>query len=106
MNIAVKQRNLAQKLFQIEDGQLLDKIAFAVEQTIVQYKKGNEIQQETELERLHRMAKEPTPYHIPIEQIVKEQGYISEKLSEAIKNFDHSLFEDESLEDMLNTLTK
>ncbi len=46
----------------------------------------------------------PTPYHIPIEQLAKEQGYSSEKLSQAIKEFDYSLFEGESLEEMLNDL--
>ncbi|MGB1242732.1 MAG: hypothetical protein ACPG49_09430 [Chitinophagales bacterium] len=106
MNIAIKQRDLAQKLFQIKNGQLLDEIAVLMEQTILKYKNNDGLQKESELEKLHRIAQQPTPYHIPIEQIAKKQGYSSEKLSEAIKSIDHSLFEDESLEDMLNDLTK
>lgn len=107
MSITIKKRNLAQKLFQIDDNQLLDEITFAVEQTIAKYK-GTIVQEkeETELEKLHRRAKEPTPYHIPLEQVAKEQGYSTKKFLEAMDNIDHSLFEDETLEEMLNALSK
>ncbi|MGB0930309.1 MAG: hypothetical protein ACPGVB_06015 [Chitinophagales bacterium] len=106
MNIAVKQRNLAEKLFQIKDSQLLDEIAFLMEQTISKYNGNTTLQEESELEKLHAMAQQPTPYHIPIEQIIKEQQYSTKEFRKAMKSIDHSLFEDESLEDMLNDLRK
>ncbi len=59
MNIAIKQRDLAQKLFQIKDSQLLDEIAVLMEQTILKYKKDSTLQGESELEKLHAMAQQP-----------------------------------------------
>ncbi|NJN78698.1 MAG: hypothetical protein HC803_10555 [Saprospiraceae bacterium] len=52
------------------------------------------------------MAKQPTPKRISAEQLIKEQGFDSEAFGEALDNIDHSLFEDETLEELLNTLTK
>ena len=65
-----------------------------------------EVIEDVEIAELHRMAKAPTPDHIPLEVIAKEQGYDSDKLGEILGDIDYEIFEDELLEDMLNTLTK
>lgn len=107
MNATIKQAELMKRLFQIEDVELLDKIALSIEQTIAKYKPIQKKETpKTELEKLHELAKQPTPKHIPLEVLAKEQGYSSEKLGDTLRNFDHSLFEDETLEEMLNTLTR
>ena len=53
------------------------------------------------------IAKEPIPDYISPEQIAAEQGISSsEGFWKVMDNWDYELFADESLEDMLNTLTK
>ena len=53
------------------------------------------------------IAKEPIPNYLPFEQIVAAQGGFSmDKFNETVDKIDFTTFEDESLEDMLNTLTK
>jgi hypothetical protein len=52
------------------------------------------------------LARQPMPDYIDLEELKKEQGYSTEKLFEHLRNFDHSLFEDQSLEELLNSLTK
>ena len=111
MNATIKQAELMKILFQIEDIELLEKITLSVEETIMKYKRSpkkenSEKTPKSELEKLHELARQPTPKHIPLEVLAKEQGYSSKKLRETLNNFDHALFADESLEDMLNTLTK
>ncbi|MFK7947363.1 MAG: hypothetical protein AB8G11_07235 [Saprospiraceae bacterium] len=107
MNATIKQAELMKRLFQIEDVELLDKIELSIEQAITKYKHiPKKETPKTELEKLHELAKQPTPKHIPLEILAKEQGYSSKKFKKALKNFDHALFADENLEDMLNTLTK
>ncbi|HMQ48653.1 MAG TPA: hypothetical protein PKA00_14490 [Saprospiraceae bacterium] len=53
-----------------------------------------------------RLAREPMPEHLDLEALAKDQGYSTEKLFASLRSLDRSVFEDESLEDMLNTLTK
>lgn len=53
-----------------------------------------------------RLAREPMPEHLDLDTLAKEQGYSTEKLFETLRNFDHTLFEDQSLEELLNSLTK
>jgi hypothetical protein len=53
------------------------------------------------------IAKEPIPDYVPFEQIMAAQGGFSMKeFNETVKSIDFTIFEDESLEEMLNTLTK
>lgn len=61
---------------------------------------------ESEQAELMKIAMQPTPKHIDVEELAKEQGYSTEKWREALLNIDHSLFEEESLEELLNSLTK
>jgi hypothetical protein len=44
---------------------------------------------------------------VPFEQIMAAQGGFSmERFNETVESIDFTIFEDESLEEMLNTLTK
>jgi hypothetical protein len=52
------------------------------------------------------LAKQPTPKRISAEQLIEEQGFDNEAFGKALDNINHSLFEDETLEELLNTLTK
>ena len=64
------------------------------------------LKEDAEIAELHKMAKAPTPDHIPLEQIIEEQGFTNDGFSEVLNSVDDDLFADETLEDMLNTLTK
>lgn len=63
-------------------------------------------QKEVELTALMELAKQPTPNYLPLEQLIKEQNYTSKNLAKTLKNWDYSLFADDSLEDLLKSLTK
>jgi peptidyl-tRNA hydrolase len=111
MNATIKKAELVKTLFQIEEAELLDEVMLSIEQTILKYKRSAKAKNgiktpKSELEKLHELARQPTPKHIPLEVLAKEQGYSSEKFKKALDDIDHSLYEDETLEEMLNTLTK
>ena len=63
-------------------------------------------EEEKELGALHEMAKQPISTSIDLEELKKEQGYDPKSLSNTLKNWDYSFFEEDSLEDMLNALSK
>jgi hypothetical protein len=112
MNITLKQAKLAKTLFQIEDSQLLNKIETLIHQAINDFQKIEEpivSYQKTpksKVEQLIELAKQPTPKRISAEQLIEEQGFDNEAFGKALDNINHSLFEDETLEELLNTLTK
>ena len=108
MNITVKQEELAKIVFQIEDSKLLDEVARSIELTIAKYQRlaKKEKTPKSELELLHELAKQPTPKHIPLEVLAREQGYSSNNFKKTLERIDHTIYEDETLEEMLNTLTK
>ncbi len=54
-----------------------------------------ESNEEEYLANLMEIAKQPTPDHIPLEQLIKEQNYDPRKLAETLKNWDYSLFDDD-----------
>jgi len=59
-------------------------------------------QKEAELAALMELARQPTPDHIPLEQLMKEQNYDPKNLAETLKNWDYSLFDDDpSIEEIL-----
>jgi hypothetical protein len=113
MNITLKQAELAKTLFQIEDNQLLNKIerliktaiqeAQKVEEPIVHYTSKKT---KNGVDELIELAKYPTPEHISAEQLIEEQGFDMNAFNEALDDIDDSLFEDETLEELLNTLSK
>jgi histidinol dehydrogenase len=109
--MTLEQAELAKEILLIEDAELLQKVALSVKKTIAKYKRSSNTTKKTEttktdLEKLDELTKQPTPKHISLEVLAKEQGYSSEKFRKALKEIDHSLYEDETLEEMLNTLTK
>jgi hypothetical protein len=111
MNLTLEQAELAKEIFQIEDAELLQKVALSVKNTIAKYKRSIEVEHKTEtakteLEKLHELAKQPTPKHIPLEVLAKEQGFSNEKFAQALDNVDDSLFEEDNLEELLETLTR
>lgn len=113
MNVTLKQAELAKTLFQIEDNQLLNKIERFIQEVIKDAQKVEEPvvhytlkKTKNEVDALIELAKNPTPEHITAEQLIKEQGFDNEGLGDVIKNINHSLFEEETLEEMLNSLTK
>lgn len=103
MNISYKHFEILKELFQIQDTSFLNKVLDLVKE----YRSENEaveVVENAEIAELHQMAKAPTPDHIPLEQIVKEQGFTNEGFSEALNSVDDDLFADETLEDMLKDL--
>lgn len=113
MNVTLKQAELAKTLFQIEDNQLLNKIERLIKAAIKDAQKVEELtvhytskKTKNGVDELIELAKYPTPEHISAEQLIEEQGFDSEALGDVVKNIDHSLFEEETLEEMLNSLTK
>ena len=115
MNLSFKQVEIAKSLFEIEDAKFLDEIQAMIqnyrktktdENAISKFVDTKKEVIDEELEALHELAKQPTPEHIPLEVLIKEQNFTNEAFSEALESVDDTLFEDESLEEMLNTLTK
>jgi len=107
MNITLKQAELAKTLFQIDDSQLLDEIARSIEHAFLKYKHlPNPAQTRNEADTLLELAKQPTPKHIPLEVLAKEQNFTNDGFSEALNSVDDSLFEGDDLEELLTTLTK
>ncbi|MEZ4883951.1 MAG: hypothetical protein R3E32_04355 [Chitinophagales bacterium] len=106
MSIAVKQAKLAKKLFQIDDAILLDEITLLIEQAIAGYKRKpkQKYLKKGEID-LQDVSLQYTPYHISLEDLVKEQKYDSKKFGQAVDKIEYHLFQDETLEDMLNTLS-
>lgn len=101
MNISYKHFEILKELFQIQDNSFLNKILDLVKE----HRQENEvIEEDAELAELHRMAQEPIPDHIPLEQIIAEQGFTNQGFSEALNSVDDELFADETLEDMLKDL--
>jgi hypothetical protein len=105
MNLSFKQVEIAKSLFEIEDAKFLDEIQAMIWNYRKKKTNKNGVSKvDKDLEALHELAKQPTPDHIPLEQLAKEQGYDSDKLGEILNDIDYELFEDESLEDMLKDL--
>jgi hypothetical protein len=111
MNITLKQVALVKTVLQIEDSEILDEVARSIEQTILKYqrlpkKEKKAKKPKSELEKLHELAKQPTPKHIPLEVLAKEQNFTNEGFAEALNSVDDTLFENDNLEELLTTLTR
>ena len=52
------------------------------------------------------LAKQPMPESIDLDELAKEQGYDGKRLQATFDNWDYDLFADQSLEELLNSLTK
>lgn len=103
MNITYKHFEILKELFQIQDNSFLNKVLNLVRD----YRSENEaveVVEDAEIAELHRMAQQPMLDHIPLEQIIEEQGFTNEGFSEALNSVDDDLFADETLEDMLKDL--
>ena len=55
---------------------------------------------------LWQLAAQPIPQSIDLEQLKKEQGYDTEKLSAHFKNLDRSAWENEDMAELLKILRK
>ena len=100
--------NIIEYLFKVEDDKVLETIYKQVTETV---EKGElsktESYDKAADDDILAIAKEPIPKYLSEEQIEAEQGgFSSERFWNVMDNWDYELFEDESLEDMLNTLTK
>ena len=73
---------------------------------IIPKEEGEKQYEEAELATLMEIARQPTPEHIPLEKLIKEQNYDSKNLAKTLENWDYELFADDPLEDLLNSLTK
>lgn len=54
---------------------------------------------------IHELAKQPMPLFISVEALAKEQGYDGAQLRKLMDEWDYSLFEDQTLAELLNSLT-
>lgn len=95
--------NIMEFIFQVDDVKVLETIYQQMRETVKKEPYPN-LENDDDILAI---AKEPIPEYISPEQIAAEQGISSsEGFWEVMDNWDYELFEDESLEDMLNTLTK
>jgi hypothetical protein len=94
--------NIIEFLFKVEDDKILETIYKQMTETVEQ-----EVYTKSTDDDIPAIAKEPIPDYISSAQIEAEQGGFSmEKFWNVMDNWNYELFEDESLEDMLNVLTK
>ena len=107
MDIQATKSELIKMIMGIESEKLLKKVKNFLKQEVKNAPNGAPPSTVSEPEpQWVALAKGPMPDDLDLEKIKKEQGYSSEKLSEHLRNFDHSLFEEQSLEELLNSLTK
>ena len=101
--------NIIELLFQVDDVQVLESIYKKAEETVqeVQYVHEGLYANTAKDDDILAIAKEPIPQYLTAEQIEEEQGGFSmEEFEKTVESIDFTIFEDESLEDMLNNLTK
>lgn len=75
-----------------------------VSNSVTQHENPSNPAPEEELD-IHELAKQPMPYFISVEELAKEQGYDGKNLRKVMDNWDYSMFEDQSLEELLSSLT-
>ena len=95
--------NIMEFIFQLNDVKTLETIYQQMSETV---KKEPYLNLEND-DDIPFIDKEPIPNYVPFEQIMAAQGGFSmERFNETVESIDFTIFEDESLEEMLNTLTK
>jgi len=61
----------------------------------------------SKLQEIHQIARQPIPESIDLEQLKREQGYDPARLAATLKNWDYSLFKDDPpAEEMIKMLSK
>jgi hypothetical protein len=107
MNIQATKLELIKMIMDIENEQMLSRLKNFINQTDKKEKlsPSDSRVEEPEPEWLE-MAKQPAPASIDLDDLAKNQGYDAQKLKMTFDNWDYSLFEDESLDELLNSLTK
>ena len=100
MSVEALKVALIKRIVEVEDTALLQEL-----QTVLGRSDENR-QPTTSVEDWLQLAKQPTPKTLDVEQLAKEQGYDPKKLWEAFADIDPKNWEDESLEELLNSLTK
>ncbi len=108
MDIQATKIELIKMIADIESEKLIGKLKKFLQREIKAEPNGtpDSVVSEPEEPEWLRLAKKPMPDDLDIDAIAEEQGYSSEKLFEALRNLDRSVFEDEPLEELLNALTK
>jgi hypothetical protein len=107
MDIQATKSELIKLIMGIESEQLLKKVRNYLKQEVRKEPNGAppSVVSEPEPDWMV-LAKLPMPDSIDLDELAKEQGYDGKRLSEHLKTFDHSLFEEQTLEELLNSLTK
>ena len=109
MDIQATKSELIKMIMGIESEQLLKKVKELLKREVKNMPNGAPppvgSEPEPEPDWL-ALAREPMPETIDLDELAKEQGYDGKKLQETLDNWDYSLFEDQSLEELLNSLTK
>ncbi len=109
MNIEASKLELIKLIADVQSEQLVEQLKKMVKFWEKKAAAGNGAAFVTPLEREEpewlRLAKQPMPEHISLEELAKQQNYSGEKLRQAFQEWDYSLFEDQSLEELLNSLT-
>ena len=100
--------DIIELLFQVNDVQILEIIYKNTAETVHKVQLSEKRLYDTVDDNdIFNIVKEPIPEYLTAEQIEAEQGGFSmEKFSKTVDSIDFTIFEDEPLEEMLNTLTK
>ncbi len=108
MDIQTTKIELIKMIADIESEKLIGKLKKFLQREIKAGPNGttDSVVSEPEEPEWLRLGKQPMPDDLDIDAIAKEQGYDGKRLSEHLRNFDHSLFEEQTLEELLNSLTK
>jgi len=99
MNLQAEKQALIHTIAAIEDASIIQQVKSLLQSINSQTLKFKSVEPDWVA-----ISKEPIPESISLDSLAKQQGYSSSKLDETLKSWDYKLFEDQSLEELLNSL--
>lgn len=108
MDIQADKKELIKIIAAIESERLIIKLKKFLQREIKNEPNGksNSIVSELSEPEWVRLAREPMPDTLDVDAIAKKQGYDGKRLMETLRNWDQTPFENQTLEELLNSLTK
>lgn len=108
MDIQADKKELIKMIAAIESERLIIKLKKFLQREIKNEPNGtpNAVASEPDEPAWVRLAREPMPDTLDVDAIAKEQGYDGNRLMETLRNWDQTPFEDQTLKELLNSLTK
>ncbi|MGB1243371.1 MAG: hypothetical protein ACPG49_12660 [Chitinophagales bacterium] len=97
MNLQAEKQALIHRIAAIEDAAIIQQVKSLLQSINSKALKFKSVEPDWVT-----ISKEPMPESI---SLAKQQGYSSRRIDKTLKSWDYKLFEDQSLEELLNSLT-